>query len=61
MGVFNVPLGINLTKNSALKESPMVYYSYSGIVNPTPPGARGLLTEDGEFILAENGDFIETE
>jgi hypothetical protein len=60
MGIFNVPLGKNLTDHSALKQSPFVYYSFSGDVTP-PSGAESLLTEDGQFILAEDGDFITTE
>lgn len=60
MGVFNVPLGMNLTNHNVIKESPMIYYSYSGITNP-PSGEDSILTEDGQFILTEDGDFIATE
>lgn len=60
MGVFNTALGFNLTDHQPVKQSPMVYYTYAGNINP-PSGSDDLLTEDGQFILAENGDFIATE
>lgn len=60
MGVFNVPLGMNLTNNDPIKVSPFVYASYSGLTNPPGP-EEDITTESGIFITTEDGDLITTE
>ncbi len=60
MGVFNVPLGMNLTSDDPIKVSPFVYTSYSGLTEPPGP-AEDLTTESGIFITTEDGDTITTE
>ncbi len=60
MGLFNAPLGINLTDNNILKVSPFINSQFSGAIEPPGP-PRDLTTESGLDILTEGGDFITTE
>lgn len=60
MSIFNVPLGINLTTDNPVKNSPLIYSSYSGVANPPGP-AEDLTTESGLFIAQEDGNLLTTE
>ena len=54
MGVLNNALGFNLTDLDPLETSPFSESASIGYVVPPPP-SEYMITEDGKFMLTEDG------
>lgn len=54
MGILNRNLGINLTNEDPLQNSPFSESASESYVNP-PSGSEYMITEIGEFMLTESG------
>jgi hypothetical protein len=53
MGVLQNPLGINLTNNQPVKNTPFVNSSSNGGALP-PPGSDVMITESGIIMITES-------
>ena len=54
MGILNNALGINLTDEYPLTNSPFSISEGEGFVEP-PPGSQYMITETGLYMLTESG------
>lgn len=62
MNIFNVPLGLNLTDNDLVNQSPFNMNGQYGLGVLPPPGSYFMITEDGDFMITEvSTDFMITE
>jgi len=54
MGVLNQALGMNLTVDDPIIDSPFSESASIGYIVP-PPGSEYMITEDGKFMQTETG------